>query len=68
MIKSRRMIWMGYVARTGEKRNAYKVLVEKRERKRPYEIYRRSWQNIIGWEGVDSSDRIGTNVGLLYTQ
>jgi hypothetical protein len=26
-IKSRRMRWMGYVARMGEKRNAYKILV-----------------------------------------
>jgi hypothetical protein len=30
MIRSRRMRWSGYVARMGEKRNAYRVLVGKR--------------------------------------
>jgi hypothetical protein len=35
MIKSRRMIWAGHVARIGEKRLAYRVLVEKPEGKRP---------------------------------
>jgi hypothetical protein len=29
MIKSRRMIWAGHVARMGEKRNAYRLLVGK---------------------------------------
>jgi hypothetical protein len=29
MIKSRRMMWAGYVALMGEKRNAYKILVGK---------------------------------------
>jgi hypothetical protein len=35
MIKSRRMRWAEHVARTGEKRNAYKILVRKPEGKRP---------------------------------
>jgi hypothetical protein len=35
MIKSRRVKWAGYVARMGEKRNAYKTLVGKWEEKRP---------------------------------
>jgi hypothetical protein len=35
MIKSRRMIWAGHVARMGETRNAYRVLVGKPEGKRP---------------------------------
>jgi hypothetical protein len=35
MIKSRRIRWAGYVARTGEKRNAYSILVGKPEGKRP---------------------------------
>jgi hypothetical protein len=34
MIKSRRMRWAGHVARIGEKRNAYRILVGKPERKR----------------------------------
>jgi hypothetical protein len=33
IIKSRRMRWMGYVARMGEKRNVYRLLVgSQRER------------------------------------
>jgi hypothetical protein len=31
MIKSRRMRWAGHVAPMGEKRNAYRILVEKAE-------------------------------------
>jgi hypothetical protein len=31
MIKSRRMRWIGHVARMGEKRNAYRILVRKPE-------------------------------------
>jgi hypothetical protein len=33
-IKSRRMRWVGHVARMGEGRNVYRVLVGKPERKR----------------------------------
>jgi hypothetical protein len=35
MIKSRRMRWAGHVARMGEKRNAYRILVGKRPLGRP---------------------------------
>jgi hypothetical protein len=35
IIKSRRMRWAGHVARIGEKRNAYRILVGKPEGKRP---------------------------------
>jgi hypothetical protein len=41
IIKSRRMIWAGHVARMGEKRNAYRLLVGKPERKRPLGRQRR---------------------------
>jgi hypothetical protein len=34
-IKSRRMRWAGHVARMGEERKAYKVLMGKPEGKRP---------------------------------
>jgi hypothetical protein len=34
MIKSRRMSWAGHVARMGEKRNAYRILMGKPEGKR----------------------------------
>jgi hypothetical protein len=58
IIKSRRMRWN--VARMGEKRNAYRLLVGKSEGKRPLGRPRRRWvDNIkmdlleIGWGGVD---------------
>jgi hypothetical protein len=58
MIKSKR--WVGHVAQIGEKRNAYRLLVEKPEGKRPPGRPRRRWvDNIkidvleIGWGGVD---------------
>jgi hypothetical protein len=35
IIKSRRMRWAGHVARMGEGRNVYRLLVGKPERKRP---------------------------------
>jgi hypothetical protein len=35
MVKSRRMRWVGHVARMGEMRSAFKVLVGKPEGKRP---------------------------------
>jgi hypothetical protein len=35
MVKARRMRWAGHVARMGEKRNAYRILVGKPEGKRP---------------------------------
>jgi hypothetical protein len=63
MIKSRRMIWAGNVARMGEKRNACRILVGKAEGKRPLGRPRRRWvDNIkidlreIGWDGVDWVD------------
>jgi hypothetical protein len=35
MMKSRRMRWVGHVARMGEKRNAYRIFLGKPESKRP---------------------------------
>jgi hypothetical protein len=43
IIKSRRMRWAGQVARTREKRNAYRLLVGKPEGKRPLGRSRRRW-------------------------
>jgi hypothetical protein len=37
MIRSRRMIWAGHVARMAEKRKLYKLLVGKPEGKKPLE-------------------------------
>jgi hypothetical protein len=38
------MRWAGYVARTGEKRNVYRVLMGKPEGKRPLGRPRRRWE------------------------
>jgi hypothetical protein len=46
MIKSRRR-WNGHVARMGEKRNAYRILVGKPEGKRPLGRPRRRWVDNI---------------------
>jgi hypothetical protein len=41
--KSSRMRWAGHVARMGEKRNVYRLLVRKSEGKRPLGRPRRRW-------------------------
>jgi hypothetical protein len=43
MIKSRKMKWAGHVARIGEKRNTYKLLVGKPEGNRKIGKTRRRW-------------------------
>jgi hypothetical protein len=47
MIKSRRMRWAGHVARMGEKRNSYRILVGKPEGRRPLGRPRRRWVDNI---------------------
>jgi hypothetical protein len=63
MFKSRRMRWAEHVARTGEKRNAYRIVVGNPEGKRPLGRPRRRWVNNvkmglreIGWDGMDWID------------
>jgi hypothetical protein len=60
IIKLRRMRRAGHVARMGEKRNAYRILVGKPEGKRPLGRPRRRWVESIkmdlkeiGWDGMD---------------
>jgi hypothetical protein len=48
-VKSRRMRWAGHVARMGEERKVYKVLVGKPEGKRPLGRPRRRWEDGIIW-------------------
>jgi len=43
LVKSRRMRWAGHVARMGEERGVYRVLVGKPEVKRPLWRTRRRW-------------------------
>jgi hypothetical protein len=59
-IKSRRMRWAGHVARMGEERKLYRILVGKPEGKRPLGRPRRRWEDgirtdltEIGLGGVD---------------
>ena len=47
LIKSRRMGWLGHVARMEEGRVVHKVLVGKPEGKRPMERPRRRWEDNI---------------------
>jgi hypothetical protein len=49
MIKSRMMRWAGYVARMGEKRNAYRILVGKPEGKRQLEDLDIDGRIILKW-------------------
>jgi hypothetical protein len=47
VIKARRMKWAGYVARMGEMRGAYNILVGMPERRRPLGRLRRRWEDNI---------------------
>ena len=47
MIKSERIGWAGHVARIGERRGAYRVLVGKPEGKRPFGRTRSRWEDNI---------------------
>jgi hypothetical protein len=60
IMKSRRMRWAGHVARMGDNRNAYKLLVGKPKGNRPLGKQSRRWLNNIrmdlieaGWGDVD---------------
>jgi hypothetical protein len=62
IIRSRRMRWAGHLARMGEKRNVYRLLVGKPEGKRPLGRLRCRWIDnikmdplVIGLSVVDSS-------------
>jgi len=47
VIKSRRIIWEGHVARMGEGRGVYRILMGKPEGKRPLGRPRRRWKENI---------------------
>ena len=47
VIKSRKMRWAGHIARLGEGRGVYRVLVGKPEGKRPLGRPRRRWEDNI---------------------
>jgi hypothetical protein len=54
IIKSRRMRWAGHVAQTGEKRNAYRLLVGKPEGKKPLGRPRHRWVDNIKMELLEA--------------
>jgi hypothetical protein len=62
VIKSRRMSWAGHVARTGEGRGVYRVLVRRPEGKRPLGRPRRRWEDNIKTDlreiGIDGANWI----------
>jgi hypothetical protein len=74
VIKSRRMRWAGHVARMGEGRSAYRVLVGRPEGRKPLGRPRHRWEDNIkmdlrevgwgAWTGLIWL-RIGTGGGLL---
>jgi hypothetical protein len=77
-MKARRMRWAVHVARKGEKRNAYRLLVGKPEGRRPLGRPRLRWLDnirmdlvVVGWGDVDSMgltqdrDRCGTLVNSV---
>jgi hypothetical protein len=47
VVKSRRMMWAGHVARMEEGRGVHRILVEKPEGKRPLGRPRRRWEENI---------------------
>jgi hypothetical protein len=62
VIKPRRMRWAGHVARMGEGRGVYRVVVGKPEDKRPLGRPRRRWEDNIKLDlreiGIDGSNWI----------
>jgi hypothetical protein len=64
IIKSRRMWWAGNVARMGEKRNVYKLLVGKPEGKRPLGRPRSWWIDIIKIDLLDIGLSVVDWIGL----
>jgi hypothetical protein len=74
VINSRRMSWVGHMARLGEGRGVYRVLVGRPEGKRPLGRPRSRWNDNIEMDlteiGVDAVNwiqllRIGSNAGLF---
>jgi hypothetical protein len=71
MINSRRMRWTGHVARMGEKRNAYGILVGKPEGKRPLGRPRRQAQDGDQWRtlvNIVMKFRVPQNAGKFLSR
>ena len=77
VVKSRRMRWAGHVARMGQGRGVYRILMGKPEGKRPLGRPRRRWEDNIKMDlqevgGVVATGRswhrIGTGGGHLWVR
>jgi hypothetical protein len=66
IIKSRRMRWAGYVARMGEKRNVYRLLVGKPEGRRPLGRPRRRWIDNIKMDLLEIGLSVVDWIGLAW--
>jgi hypothetical protein len=66
VIKSRRMRWAGHVARLGERRGAYSVLVGKPEGRRPLGRPRRRWEDVCNVGRSWQATNVPQPVSLLY--
>jgi hypothetical protein len=64
IIKSRRMRWAGHVARMGEKRKVYRLLVGKPEGERPLGRPRRRWMENIKMDLLEIGLNVGDWIGL----
>jgi len=65
VIKSRRMRWAGHVARMGEGRGVYRVMVGKPERKSPMGRPRHRWDDNIKMELQEVGCGVWTGLGWL---
>ena len=59
VIKSRRMLWVGHVARMPERRSAYRVLVGISGGKRPFCRPRHRWEDNTKTDPQDGMGRYG---------
>jgi hypothetical protein len=62
VIKSRRIRWAGYVARVGNRRGAYKVMVWKTEEKIPLGRPKNRWEDTTKMNIYDVGWRVWTRL------
>jgi hypothetical protein len=65
VIKSRRLRWAEHVARMGEGRGVYRVLVGKPEGKRPLGRHRRRWEDNTRMDLQEVGCGCGDWIGLV---
>jgi hypothetical protein len=65
IIKSKRVRWAGHVARMGEKRNVYRLLVGKPEVKGPLGRQRRRWLDNIKMDLLEIGLSVVDWIGLV---